>query len=151
MPRLRNVIRLGCGVTLALALSACSATFRNHGYIPPAEDLDQLVVGIDTRASVEEIVGSPGASGATDGGDYYYVRSRMRTFGPFEPQVIERQVLAISFDSAGVMQNIERFGLEDGRVVRLQSRVTDSGVSDQTFLRQLIGNIGRFSPAGLGG
>ncbi|MEM8576456.1 MAG: outer membrane protein assembly factor BamE [Pseudomonadota bacterium] len=135
------------GVVLALvALSACSATFRNHGYIPPQEDLDQLVVGVDTRASVEDIAGSPGASGAVDGGAYYYVRSRVRSFAFLERQVVEREVLAISFDEAGVIRNIETFGLQDGRVVRLQTRVTESGVSDKTFLRQLIGNLGRIGP-----
>jgi len=132
---------------LVAVLSACAPTFRNHGYIPPQEDLEQLVVGVDTRASVEDIAGSPGASGAVDGGAYYYVRSRVRTFGFLEPQVIEREVLAISFDEAGVIRNIETFGLQDGRVVRLQTRVTDSGVSDQTFLRQLIGNLGRIGPS----
>ena len=136
-------------VVLALALGACSATFRNHGYMPPAEDLDQLVVGIDSRASVEDVIGIPGASGATRDGNYFYVRSRVREYLFFEPQVIEREVLAISFDEAGIMQNIERFGLEDGRVVRLQTRVTESGVNDNTFLRQLIGNFGRLGPSGL--
>jgi len=134
---------------LVALMAACSATFRNHGYIPPQDDLDQLVVGVDTRASVEEVAGVPGASGATRDGDYFYVRSRVREFLFLEPTVIERQVLAISFDSNDVVRNIETFGLEDGRVVRLQTRVTESGVRDGTFLRQLIGNIGRLGPSGL--
>ena len=76
-----------------------------------------------------------------DGG-YYYVRSRLRTFGPTASKEIERQLVAISFDSAGVVSNIERFGLEDGQVVPLTRVVTDTAVSNKTFLRQLIGNIG---------
>lgn len=130
----------------ALAVSACSPTFRNHGYIPPEEDLQELVVGIDTRASVEDVVGPPTAGGVLEGGNYFYVRSTVRTFGPRRPQVVDRQVLAISFDGNGVMSNIETFGLEDGRVVTLSRRVTDSGVTDVSFLRQLLGNIGRIGP-----
>ncbi|MEO0936793.1 MAG: outer membrane protein assembly factor BamE [Pseudomonadota bacterium] len=144
-----RIARRALLVGLVLGLGACAATFRTHGYIPPEEDLDLLVVGVDSRASVEDIAGVPGASGATRDGDYFYVRSRVREFLFLEPQVVEREVLAISFDQAGVIENIERFGLEDGRVVRLQTRVTDSGVRDNTFLRQLIGNFGRLGPAGL--
>ncbi len=130
---------------LALTMS-CAPTFQNHGYIPPAEDLEQIVVGIDTRSSVEESVGSPASSGVLNESGYFYVRSRVRTIGPLAPTVIERQVLAISFDEAGVVTNIERFGLEDGRVVPLSRRVTDSGVGSGTFLRQLLESIGRFDP-----
>lgn len=142
---MRTLSLLIAGLTV-LALSACSPTIRNHGYIPPEEDLQELAVGIDTRASVEDVVGPPTAGGVLEGGDYYYVRSTFRTFGPRRPQVIDRQVLAISFDDSGVLSNIETFGLEDGRVVALSRRVTDSGVTNVSFLRQLLGNIGRIGP-----
>lgn len=145
----RTVVRSCAILALGFSLTACAATFRNHGYIPPQEDLDLLAVGIDTRASVEESVGSPSAGGVLEGGDYFYVFSRVRTFGFKKPKVVERQVLAISFDEAGVVKNIERFGLEDGRVVPLARRVTSSGVTNKTFLRQLLGNLGRFSPGAL--
>ncbi|MEL6889547.1 MAG: outer membrane protein assembly factor BamE [Pseudomonadota bacterium] len=134
-------------LTASLVLAACSAQLRNHGYIPPEEDLQELVVGIDTRASVEDVVGSPTAGGVLEGGDFFYVAHTVRTFGPRRPQVVDRQVLAISFDEEGVLQNIERFGLEAGRVVVLQRRVTDSGVTDTPFLRQLLGSFGRILPS----
>ena len=135
--------------TVSLALGACAPTFQNHGYIPPQEDLDGLAVGVDTRSSVEESVGPPSSGGVLNDGGYYYVRSRVRTFGPSAPKEIERQILAISFDSAGVVSNIERFGLEDGQVIPLARRVTSTAVSNKSFLRQLIGNIGRVGTGGL--
>lgn len=132
-------------------LTACTAQFKNHGYIPPQDELDQIAVGIDTKDSVAETVGIPSSAGILNEGGYYYVRSRVKTFGPLAPQVIDRQVLAISFDADGVVTNVERFGLERGQVVPLARRVTTSGVTNKTFLRQLLGNIGRFNPAGLQG
>jgi len=131
---------------MTLALSACAPSFRNYGYTPPEEDLQELVVGIDTRASVEDVVGPPTADGVRAGGDYFYVRSTVKTVGPRRPEVVDRQVLAISFDDNGVLSNIESFGLEDGRVVTLSRRVTDSSVTNRNFLRQLLGNIGRVGP-----
>ena len=136
----------------ALGLSACSPQISNHGYVPPAEDLDQIVVGKDTRATVSETVGTPSSAGVLNDSGFYFVRSRKRSIAFLAPREIERQVVAISFDGRGVVSNVERFGLEKGQVVALERRVTSSAVSNKTFLRQLLGAIGNFSPAAaLGG
>ena len=60
-----------------------------------------------------------------------------------------RELVAINFDPAGRVRGIERFGLEDGRVIELQRRVTDNGEADKTFIRQLLGNLGRIGPGTL--
>lgn len=134
---------------LVVCLSACTAQYKNHGYIPLPEDLEKISVGKDTRDTVKETVGVPSSGGLLNDSGYFYVRSRMRTFGAMAPKVVDRQVVAVSFDSRGVVSNVERFGLERGRIVTLQRRVTSAGVTDNTFLRQLLGNIGRASPAAL--
>lgn len=133
---------------LAIALSACTAQFSNHGYVPPQEDLDQIAVGIDTLDTVRDTLGASASGSVLNDNALYYVRSRLRQFAMLEPKVVEREVVAISFDGSGVVQNVERFGLERGRVVPLSRRVTSSGVSDVPFLRQLLGNIGQFGPVG---
>nr|WP_120981155.1 outer membrane protein assembly factor BamE [Ruegeria conchae] len=137
-------------VCLAVA-GACSPIFKNHGYVPPTEDLAKIKVGVDTRESVEETIGAPTASGVVRDSGYYYVASRIRHYGPKKPEVVSRQLVAISFDQRGVVRNIERFGLEDGYVIVLDRRVTDSNVEDKGFLRQLLGNIGNFNPANIPG
>lgn len=139
---MKMVAALGLSV-----LTACSATYRNHGYVPPEEDLQQLVVGVDTRSTVDDVVGPPSVGGVLGDGNYYYVRKKVREYGMFRPEIVERQVLAISFDDTDAIANIERFGLEDGNVVPLSRRVTDSSVVDNGFLRQLLSNIGNINPA----
>lgn len=142
-------LRLGLALALVLSLSACVASYRNHGYIPPSEDLEEIVVGIDTRDSVFETVGPPSSAGILNDSGYYYVRSRVRSFAYRAPEVVDREVVAISFDGDGVVANIERFGLDEGRVVALERRVTESSVVDRTFLRQLLGSFGRLRPGSL--
>lgn len=134
---------------LFLGLAACSPTYRNYGYVPPQEDLDQIVVGIDTRASVEETLGSAAAASAFGDQSMYFVRSRVRTIAMLEPEVIEREVVAVSFDDNEVVRNVEKFGLEDGQVVRLSRRVTESSVANSSIIRQLLRNIGQFTPGGV--
>ena len=138
--------RVVTGLTLAVALSACTAQFRNHGYAPTDAELQEIIVGVDTRATVEDVIGRPSTSGVLTGSAYYYLSDRRRSYAFFTPEVIDRQLVAVSFDSEGIVSNIERFTLQDGRVVPLSRRVTDSSVQNTTFLRQLLGNIGNFNP-----
>jgi outer membrane protein assembly factor BamE (lipoprotein component of BamABCDE complex) len=145
------VPRLGLVLVLALGLSACTARYQNHGYVPKQDDLDQIAIGVDTRASVEETLGPSAAGSVVGDSGLYYVRSRVRSFAMFQPQVIEREVVAVSFDQNGLVRNVERFGLEQGQVVPLSRRVTDAGIQNKSFLRQLLGNIGRIRPGGLDG
>ncbi len=139
--RVRVVFVMGC----CALLMACSATYRNHGYVPSDEQLENVIVGVDTRGSVEDIIGRPSSTGVLQEGGWYYIASRVkhRTYHP--PQVVERELLAISFDGQDVVSNIERFGLEDGRVITLSRRVTSSGVKGQGFIAQIIGNFGNFN------
>lgn len=142
-------LRTWAGLALmCLSLSACTAQYQNFGYVPPQEDLDEIAIGVDTFSTVEEALGSSAAGSVLSDNSLFYVRSRVRTFAMLAPEVVDREVVAISFDTAGVVSNVERFGLERGQVVPLARRVTSSGVTDVGFLRQLIGNIGNVGPAG---
>jgi outer membrane protein assembly factor BamE (lipoprotein component of BamABCDE complex) len=134
---------------LCLLGAGCSAQYRNHGYVPSEEDLAEVVIGVDTRDSVAETLGAPSAGGVLEGGGFYYVRSRVKTVGPARPKEISRELVAVTFDGNGTVANVERFGLEDGRVVVLSRRVTDNGLNDISFIRQLFGNIGNFDPSGV--
>lgn len=139
-------VRLICACLLAAALAACAPIVRNHGYVPPEDQLRQLAVGRDSRAEVAELVGRPTTEGVLGEDAWYYVQSRFRQSGYRAPQEVDREVVAISFAADGRIENIERFGLERGRVVPLSRRVTEQNVKGVGFLRQLFGNIGQFNP-----
>ena len=134
---------------LAVALAAgllagCSPQVRFHGFVPSEQELSAIEVGRATRADVAAAIGRPGATGAVDDGAWFYVASRWEQRPPRASVEVERELVAISFDTRGVVQNIERFGLEDGEVVPLSRRVTETSVRQQGFLSQLFRNVGRF-------
>jgi outer membrane protein assembly factor BamE (lipoprotein component of BamABCDE complex) len=138
-------MRRGVIVLVLVALAGCTSIYRNHGYVPRDEELERVVVGESTQEDVAAAVGRPSSTGLLTGGAWYYVGSRFRHFGAREPQEVERQVLAISFTEEGIVENVERFGLEDGQAVVLSRRVTDSNIKGLSFLRQLLGNIGNIN------
>jgi outer membrane protein assembly factor BamE (lipoprotein component of BamABCDE complex) len=88
-----------------------------------------------------------GAMGTLNESGFYYIESDVRHFAWQRPEVVDREVLAITFDADGVVENIERYGLEDGQVVPLTRRITRSGDGDISFIRKLFGNIGGINAA----
>lgn len=137
--RLTQLAMAGCIVLL----SACSAIYRDHGYVPDDTSLEQVQVGVSSRQDVADAVGRPSASGLLNDQGWYYVQSQFKHLGPFRPEEIDRQVVAISFDQRGIVANVERFGLEDGQVVPLSRRVTETNIRGISFIRQLLGSFGR--------
>lgn len=132
---------------IAGAIAACSPIYRNHGYVPSEEDLALLEVGKDTRETAGPKVGRPSTSGLLNDTGWFYVQSRWKQKGALPPEEIDRQVVALTFSQAGVLQNVERFGLERGQIVPLSRRVTQSSVKGMGVLRQLFASFGRIGAA----
>ena len=128
---------------LAVALVACTPLIRHFGYAPSDGELAEIVVGVDGRDRVEELIGFPAAEGMIEGDAWYYLSARQKTVAYRAPQTTDRQLVAISFSPDGTVRNIERFTLADGRVITLSRRVTDDQTKGVSFLRQLLGNLGR--------
>lgn len=139
-------LRFGLAGAVLLALAACSTVYRNHGYVPTDDELAAVEVGVDTRETVTEKVGRPTASGLLNDEGWYYVQSRWANRGAFEPREVDRQVVAITFAESGTVANVERFGLERGKVVPLSRRVTETNVKGLGLIRQLLGSFGRIAP-----
>lgn len=132
----------GAGLAVVLFAVACSPITRNYGYVPAVDQLAEIEVGRDTRDTVAEKIGAPFNEGLGGAQAWYYVSSTHQTFGPRKPQIVRRDVVAVRFNGAGAVENIERFDVADGQVVRLTARVTDSAVSELGIIRQIFGNIG---------
>jgi outer membrane protein assembly factor BamE (lipoprotein component of BamABCDE complex) len=149
MQGIRSTLRIALVTLLCISLAGCTARYRTHGYVPSEDELQQIVPGVDTRGTVEDLVGVPSTSGTLNESGFYYIESDIRHFAWRAPEVVDREVLAITFDSDGVVQNIERYGLQDGQVVPLARRITRSGDGDIGFIRKLFGNIGGLNAADL--
>ena len=140
----RQASRKGCLMMALIAtIAACSPVFRNHGYVPTEQDLALVEVGKDTRETVGEKIGRPTTSGLLNDVGWFYVQSRYKHLGPRAPQEVERQVLAVTFNEAGTVENVARYGLEDGKVVQISRRVTEPNVKGLSFIQQILGSFGR--------
>ncbi len=140
----RIITNFAVGAVLIGTVAGCTRLEDSHGYVPEPSALNEIVVGRDTPETVALLVGRPTTDGLVDESGWYYVRSDYETFLWRAPEETNRQVVAISFSPNGTVSNIERFGLQDGRVVALSRRVTDENTAGVGFLRQLFSNFGNF-------
>lgn len=127
-----------------LGVAACAPTVQVHGYVPSAADVARLRPGVDTRADVEEILGQPSSTGLLQDSAWYYVESVFENYTYNPARVVDRTVLVVNFSPAGIVTGLDRYGVEDGRIVNLTTRVTETGGRQLGVLEQLFGNILNF-------
>jgi outer membrane protein assembly factor BamE (lipoprotein component of BamABCDE complex) len=143
-----GVRRAICGAAVGLALLAvagCSEVIHNHGYAPTDDELAAIEVGRSSRAGVADAIGRPSSTGLMQDSGWFYVKSRYRERYWRGAEEFDREVVAISFDDNDRVSNVERFGLEDGQVIALSRRVTDTNIRGVGFIRQLFRNLGNFT------
>ena len=128
---------------------SCSGQFRNHGYMPPIENVNALVIGLDTQESVVEALGSPSTGGMLTDQAVYYVRNRVHHRGYTKPNEVSREVLLLTFDEKKTLSNVQRFGIDEGKIIQLEHRVTEVSGVERNILQQIIGSIGGFNPSAI--
>ena len=131
---------LGLTIVGALA-SACAPTVRVHGYVPSEADIATVRPGVDNYESVEKALGRPSSSGLLQDRSLYYVESIVENYTYHAPRVVDRTVLAVNFNENGVVSGLTKYGLEDGRIVNLTARTTETGGRSMGVLEQLFGNV----------
>lgn len=137
-----RIVALTTAIALGALVAACSPTIRQHGYAPQQEELSQIGVGRDTRGSVRRKIGRPGTAGMFTDDGWYYVSSTVEHLAYYAPQVIDRKVVAIVFDANDVVASVNTYGLEDGKVIDLETQITPTYGRQLTILEQAFGNIG---------
>jgi outer membrane protein assembly factor BamE (lipoprotein component of BamABCDE complex) len=123
------------------ALGACAPTTQVHGYVPTPDEVSRITPGADTFATVEETLGLPSSSGLLRDQSWYYVQSVIENYTYNPPRVIDRTIVAVQFNDDGVVTAVNRYGIEDGRIVELTTRVTETGGRELGVIEQLFGNI----------
>ena len=121
---------------------SCSQQFRNHGYIPSEEELSIVSVSEDDKDSVIQKLGTPSIGGVLGDGNIYFVQTKVLKNSIRALKPVDRQVLVLSFDENSRLDNIQKFGLEKGKIVILEYRTTPSGLKNMSFLFRLFQNVG---------
>jgi outer membrane protein assembly factor BamE (lipoprotein component of BamABCDE complex) len=136
----------GCGVTRIF-----NPTHSRRGALVEDEALKQLVPGTSTRADATSLLGSPTARATFDDNTWLYITQITSTRIGRTPGVTMQKVLVLQFEPNGTLKSLRQLDREDGKQIAMAPGATPSPGSEASFMQQLLGNVGRFTPAGLPG
>ena len=135
------IVSLGHAVA---GLAACSPQVSQHGHTIDAESVARIKPGVTSREEVARLLGSPSTLATFEDDRWYYVTQRRESRSFFENRITEQDVITVSFDQRGIVQNIERHGMDQAMAVEPEPDSTQTLGNELSVVEQLIGNIGRF-------
>jgi outer membrane protein assembly factor BamE (lipoprotein component of BamABCDE complex) len=141
---LKNIIFTSLIVT---TVSACSTINESRGYIPDPKMVDAVRTDIDTKETVEAMLGNPTMKPTFDDNNWYYYNKKTTRWAIFKEKVVEMNILAISFDDENYVSDIRRFTVADNKVIDPVSKKTVTHGKDENFFAEFFGNVGRFGAA----
>jgi outer membrane protein assembly factor BamE (lipoprotein component of BamABCDE complex) len=127
----------------ALMLSACSSDIFNHteGNMPSKNDILAIRQGMSEQ-QVREILGSPSAVSSLDHRTWIYMNSTMKRMAFFEPEEIERNIIAIEFNHDGNVVKLIELTKENGKNISISKDETPVMGTEQTFMEKYFGGVG---------
>ena len=139
---------IAAAVLVATVLAACEPRVSRHGQVLDREIVAGIEPGVDHRSEVTRRLGTP-SSRSLFGEDTWFYISQYRTTSILSlPETESQTVVAIAFDSSGIVEEDAMLTIEDGIVIDPVSRATPTHGRDLGLLEQLLGNIGRFDAPG---
>ena len=96
----------------ALLLSACASNLVHRGAVIDVSLANTIQPGVDNKASVTKLLGSPTFVGQFQPDSWYYVSRSTRTSALHNPSLTRNLVVKVQFDAAGNVASIGGTGKE---------------------------------------
>ncbi|MFZ5781296.1 MAG: outer membrane protein assembly factor BamE [Pseudomonadota bacterium] len=132
-------------VLIGLLAAGCENIVNLHGFSPAPGAVDKLEVSTQSREDVVRLVGSPSAVATFNPNVWYYISEKQESWGPSKPWIADQNVIQITFNEQGRVQNIKYYDLKDARNITMVARITPTSGKELTVLEQILGNVGRFT------
>jgi outer membrane protein assembly factor BamE (lipoprotein component of BamABCDE complex) len=139
--------------TIAFAglLAGCATNHAHKGAVIDPQLASSIQPGVDNKASVQKLLGTPTLPGQFTPSDWYYVSRDTNQVAFRNPRAVRETVLLVRFDRAGNVASIQKTGKELALGVNPSRRQTPTLGRRKSFFDELFGNIGSVSGAGLPG
>jgi len=129
-------------IAVLLATTACESDISARGNIPKPDKLAEIQLGA-TRDQVLQAIGSPTSIGTFDNKTWYYVGQLTEDYAFYQTKVLERTVVAVTFDDDGRVAEVKNLSKEDSQNVQMVARTTPTVGRDLNLFNQLFSNLGR--------
>jgi outer membrane protein assembly factor BamE (lipoprotein component of BamABCDE complex) len=131
-------------IGLGLGVAACAPQVVQHGHTIDPANLARITPGVTSREEVARLMGSPSALATFEDDRWYYVTQRRESHSFFQSTITEQEVVTISFDDRGIVQDVDQHGIDQAMAIEPEREITRTLGNELTVVEQLVGNIGRF-------
>lgn len=136
---------------IALLSASCAQPVATRGNIIDEDRLAEVQIGQARKDDVTAALGTPSAVSTFDSNTWYYIGERTERTAFFKPEVIERKIVIVRFNPAGVVEKIDQMNQDQAQDVDFVDRQTPTAGKDLSFFEQMLGNVGRFGGKKAGG
>ena len=140
-----TMIRRAAALAFAcIAIGACTPTTSYQGFQAVEANPKDVKVGVDTKATVMDRLGSPSTVAAFDPNTWYYITQVSDQVAFRTPVVRRRDVVAIAFNKQDDhVTDVNAYTLKDGHVIAYNKRATPTRGRELSVIEQILGNIGQ--------
>lgn len=133
---------LVAAVSLA-ALSACAPTMSERGYFPDPTKTKAIDVGVDTKETISDRLGTPTAESPFNPDVWYYISQTQEKISWHEPRVTSESIIVVKFDQNNRVKSVSHIDKSAMHDVVLVKKTTPTLGHKLSFWEQLFGSVGR--------
>src|SRR5689334_1551408 len=103
-------IRISTIAIAALLAAGCASNRAHKGAVIDPQLLSSVQPGVDNKASVQKLLGTPTFAGQFTPNDWYYVSRDTNQLAFRNPRVTKQAITLVRFDQGGNVASIQKTG-----------------------------------------
>jgi len=131
-------------------LGGCAGIHSHRGEVLNPQLVSSIQPGVDNKASVQKLLGTPTFTSQFTPTDWYYLSRDTLDIAFRNPKVEKQTVLHVKFDQAGNVAAVDTTGKELVDNIKPASQQTTTGGKKRTFFEDVFGGISTLG-SGTGG
>jgi outer membrane protein assembly factor BamE (lipoprotein component of BamABCDE complex) len=151
---IKDAMKLGLLKVSTIALAAvlasgCASNRAHKGAVLDPQVASAIQPGVDNKASVQKLLGTPTFQGQFTPNDWYYVSRDTNQLAFRNPRVTKQTVMLVRFDPAGNVASVQNTGKEFVMNLEPSKRSTPTLGRQKSFFDEIFGNIGTVGAPGV--
>jgi outer membrane protein assembly factor BamE (lipoprotein component of BamABCDE complex) len=140
-----GLARISTIALVALLATGCATNRVHKGAVIDPQLASSIQPGVDNKASVQKLLGTPTLTGEFSPNEWYYVSRDTNQVAFRNPRVRKQLVMLVRFDAAGNVASVQRTGKELVLGLDPSKRQTPTLGRKKSFFEEIFGNIGSVS------
>ena len=142
--------KVSAAVLGAALLAGCAGVRAHKGAVVDPQVASAIQPGVDNKASVQKLLGTPTFQAQFTPNDWYYVSRDTNQLAFRNPRVTRQTVMLVRFDQAGNVASTQNTGKELVLNLNPTKRSTPTLGRKKSFFDEIFGGIGSVGAPGVG-